>query len=617
MLTLPVFRYGLALVGVALAMGWRLALDSWVGSGLPPYITFYPLVMVVAIFAGFGPGVLATVASGLIVNYWIIPPIGQFQIGLKIDQVGWAIFIVMGISLSIFAELYRRNQIKAVAYANELKLRLSQEQRHRVLVDEAPDGIFFANSQGRYLDVNASGCKMLGYSREELLSLTIADIIDPEELPHLDFQLSLLAQGDSVVSEWQFLRKDGSTFIGEVRGKILENGGYLGFLSDISQRKIFDLAIAQSEEQYRSVVQDQTEVIIRMSTDGNVTFANVVFCQVFGKKLSEIIGQNWRPVVYPEDIPIIAAKLQLISFNNPVVEIENRVYSSSGELIWMHFVNRGIFDINKQLTEIQAVGRDITRRKVTEAALSKSEEKLQLLVSTQANRLLALAESLTNAEQRERDNLSELLHGDVQPILVAARLALNGISEHTSKEKALFLRNSANEHISHSLDAIRNLSRKLSPPLIRNQGLFPALQSLFVWLNENLSLKVEFVCTADIEPDALSLRYLIFNSVKELLMNVVKHSATNQAKVMFVQPNISNFQITVADQGQGFDTNSLAIGHGLSTILQRFDMIGGKLIITSNLNKGTMVTMLVPNLNPSLSNTKILQNQPTTGLRDE
>ena len=69
-------RYGLAFVAVAAGFGLRLALTAWIGPGLPTYITFYPAVMVAALLAGFGPGLLATALTGLTVAYWILPPEG-------------------------------------------------------------------------------------------------------------------------------------------------------------------------------------------------------------------------------------------------------------------------------------------------------------------------------------------------------------------------------------------------------------------------------------------------------------------------------------------------------------------------------------------------------------
>jgi PAS domain S-box-containing protein len=131
------------------------------------------------------------------------------------------------------------------------------------------------------------------------------------------------------------------------------------------------------KNRYRTVVEDQTEVISRILPDGTFTFVNEVYCRIFGKPAEDLIGKVWHPVAHPDDLPMIEAKLREMSPDNPVVTIENRVYVASGELLWMQFVNRGFYDAERHLTEIQSVGRDITALKQTEAALKASEATLE------------------------------------------------------------------------------------------------------------------------------------------------------------------------------------------------------------------------------------------------
>jgi len=111
-------------------------------------------------------------------------------------------------------------------------------------------------------------------------------------------------------------------------------------------------ALRLSEERYRTVVQDQTEVISRFRVDGTFTFVNDVYCRFFGKTSKELLGKRWQPVAVSEDLAMIEGKLETLSVDNPIVIIENRVYSGSGEIRWMQFVNRGFFGQEGQLIEI-------------------------------------------------------------------------------------------------------------------------------------------------------------------------------------------------------------------------------------------------------------------------
>jgi two-component system, NarL family, sensor histidine kinase UhpB len=137
----------------------------------------------------------------------------------------------------------------------------------------------------------------------------------------------------------------------------------------------------ESEDLYRSVLEYQTELIHRVSADGTFLFVNEVFCRFFHKPSEELLGVRWQPAVVEDDIPLVEAKLATISPANPVVVIENRIYSGSGQVHWFQFVNRGCFDEGGRLLEIQAVGRDITDRKQAEAALRTSEERLNLALA--------------------------------------------------------------------------------------------------------------------------------------------------------------------------------------------------------------------------------------------
>ena len=116
LLSRPLVRYGFAVAATAAAMGLGQALTAWLGPGLPPYLTFYPMVMAVALLAGFGPGLVATLMASTLTAYFVLQPVGHWSIASPVDRVALVIFIGMGVFISVIAELYRRDRIKAVAY---------------------------------------------------------------------------------------------------------------------------------------------------------------------------------------------------------------------------------------------------------------------------------------------------------------------------------------------------------------------------------------------------------------------------------------------------------------------------------------------------------------------
>src|SRR5262249_47594184 len=120
--------------------------------------------------------------------------------------------------------------------AAERRLRASEE-RYRGLSEQLVDGIFVTDAQGRYLDANVAGCDMLGYTLEELKTLTLRDVTAAGELPRLPEQFQRLASGGIVRNEWRLRRKDGSTFDGEMVARRLPDGGLQGVVRDLTEQK--------------------------------------------------------------------------------------------------------------------------------------------------------------------------------------------------------------------------------------------------------------------------------------------------------------------------------------------------------------------------------------------
>jgi two-component system, cell cycle sensor histidine kinase and response regulator CckA len=146
---------------------------------------------------------------------------------------------------------------------------------------------------------------------------------------------------------------------------------------DITPYREAQEQLRRSEERYRGVVEDQTEVIGRIRADGVLTFANDAYCRLAGKTREDLLGKPWQMLAVPEDAAVVEAAQRALSPANPVVVAENRVYGGDGRIRWMQFVNRGLFDAEGRLVEIQGVGRDVTERKEAEQALARATEELE------------------------------------------------------------------------------------------------------------------------------------------------------------------------------------------------------------------------------------------------
>ena len=198
----------------------------------------------------------------------------------------------------------------------------------------------------------------------------------------------------------------------DVRVYPFENGISVYF-QVITEQKLVEDALRKSEDRYRSLVENQTELVSRFTPDGTFVFVNDVYCHFFEKTKDELIGKKWQPLPVDDDLPLIQKKLQTLSQSNSTVFIENRLLSGKGDIHWMQFVNSGLFDLHGNLLEIQSVGRDITDRKQAEEALRASEEKfskafhnaplLMTITSMEDGRYLEVNDAFVRATKHSRE----------------------------------------------------------------------------------------------------------------------------------------------------------------------------------------------------------------------
>jgi PAS domain S-box-containing protein len=205
---------GYAMAAAAAAAGllaWK-ALTAWAGPGLPPFITFFPFVLATALFGGFGPGVLATVLAGLAADIWILPPVGRFSVASPVDRLGLALFLVIGLALSLTAGLHRRNRDEAAAYERQAALRES-ELRFRTMLEQSRDVIYSLNLRtGRYEYISPAAEALFGFTPEELMAMDAqasAALVHPEDLAALAADWGRVDQAGRGELEYRQRTRDG------------------------------------------------------------------------------------------------------------------------------------------------------------------------------------------------------------------------------------------------------------------------------------------------------------------------------------------------------------------------------------------------------------------------
>lgn len=146
---------------------------------------------------------------------------------------------------------------------------------------------------------------------------------------------------------------------------------------DITEIKQRETQREREEATYRAVVDTQTEIISRIAADGTIEFVNDAYCRFFGRTRAALVGRSWHPLAHPADIAGIERDLARMTPAEPVIVIENRVRDAEGAYRWVEFVNRGFYDAEGVLVELQSIGRDITLRKEGELERARAERRMQ------------------------------------------------------------------------------------------------------------------------------------------------------------------------------------------------------------------------------------------------
>ena len=159
---------------------------------------------------------------------------------------------------------------------------------------------------------------------------------------------------------------------------------------EIARRRHVEKKLRESEQQYRAVVENQTELICRFLPDYTVTFVNDALCRYFSKNREQLLGESFLPLVHEGDRKMIEDFYHAFSPQKQEGTNEHRVLLKKGEVRWQQWNARAIYDEHEQLVEFQTVGRDITNRLKAESALRDSEERYRIVAKHTADGILVI-----------------------------------------------------------------------------------------------------------------------------------------------------------------------------------------------------------------------------------
>jgi PAS domain S-box-containing protein len=370
------------------------------------------------------------------------------------------------------------------------------------------------------------------------------------------------------------------------------------------------------------IVETMNEAALTVSLKGTILFCNRRFCELMELPLERIIGQEtsdfamsgekeklMAQIAHAEDRPI--QRLALVAADGKIVPVQVSASPlvSDGE--------SSVCLVVSDLTELEASANSVSVLRENQQVLQQGQMALQRFneeleqrvkqrtaeVVESQKRLRLLASELTLAEQRERQRLASELHDYLAQLLALGKMKLIQIrpQDMASTEAQVF--KGLQQIMEEALTYTRTLMAQLSPPTQDGFSLPMALR----WLAEQMQLQ-GFIVSLEVEWDALALpedqARLLYQSARELIINVMKHGQTNQARVTLTG-SAGILRLSVMDQGAGFEVDKVVggvtmdragrISHfGLFSIRERMKALSGDFELHSRPGAGTQATLVLP-----------------------
>ena len=503
---------------------------------------------------------------------------------------------ILGVVL-VFRDMTERKQA-------EETVRQSQRQSEFLasVIQRSSQPFAVGYPDGRLGLFNTAFEQLTCYSAEELCRIDWATVLTPPEwfASERASLEELHRTGQPVRYQKEYIRKDGSRVPIELLVHLTRDAEgtpeyYYTFLTDITERKRAEESLRLAHERMEWLArfpEENPSPVARVSVEGRVLYRNPTIAALPGWACEA--GQ-----AIPEQLmPLVGQALSEKLGMKQDIGLGGRYYSVSVA----PFPAEGYANI---------YGIDITERKAAEEALRESEKSLRQAneglerrvhertaeLQERADQLGRLSSQLTMAEQRERKRLAQILHDGLQQYLVAAKMQVGGLIEQAPDAALKQAAAEVEDLLNESVKVSRSLAAELSPPILHEAGLLAGLEWLSRWKYEKHGLKVQLAIQMDAPVLTEDVKVLLFESIRELLLNVVKHAKTQSARVSLCQQDERSLQIIVSDNGVGFDPASAGVNdgsYGLFSIRERLSLIGGRLEVDSSPGKGARFTLTAP-----------------------
>lgn len=495
------------------------------------------------------------------------------------------------------------------------------EARFRNLADHISQFAWMADAKGWIFWYNKRWFDYTGTTLEQMQGWGWRMVHHPDHL-------------DRVIEKWQKALEAGEgwedTF--PLRGRV---GTYRWFLSRAlpirdsdglivrwfgTNTDVTELREAEKAQAHlAAIVTSSDDAIVSKDLTGIITSWNRGAERLFGYTEQETIGRPITMLMPPDRIAEEHEILSSVKRGESVEHYETVRVRKDRTLLDISLTVSPIMDEQGRIIGASKVARDITERKRQEEELRRLKDELEVRVQERTRELLAtqgrlmtVTSQLSLTEQRERRKLARDLHDYLAQMLIVGRMKTSMLKKQLPHDSATTtLSQDLDKVFQQSLEYTRTLIAELSPPSLQESGLPAALK----WLSERFQkdgLTVEVQTDCAFVPLSEEQAVVVFQAVRELLFNVMKHAGVDRATVTVSFGEGDILHVSVADGGKGLAPEvlqrSAEPGHlGLVSVRERFRAMGGRVDVQSPPGNGTTVTLLLPLANSA--ETKVLSAQ--------
>ena len=515
------------------------------------------------------------------------------------------LFIVV-FSVLVYISSHGLSRREAQQREGQEALRIRENELH-LIMDAAPALISYVGADYRYRRVNRNYQRWFGQTVEQIRGRHVREVLGEEAWQAARPYMERALRGEFVEYERQLPFPDGGlrwvhvTYTPErgMSGTVL---GFVAHVVDMTEQKLAETHMRRSEEKLRLMFETSPVGMALCEMDGTLVQMNQAYLNTIGYTHEEAMKLTYWDLT-PRDYDADEARqLRSMEQTGKYGPYEKEYIHKSGRRVPV--LLNGMIVTTDGVRRIWSLVTDITDRKRMEEELRRSRDELEQRVAERtseleqrAAQLARLSSELTLAEQGERQRLAQLLHDHLQQLLVGAKLRLERLwrrADDQQRQSVEQIRSLLDE----SLDASRALTAELSPPILHEAGLVAGLEWLARWMRDKHGLVVSLIAESHLRPEREDVEVLLFQSVRELLFNVVKHSGVMRARVELARQDADHIRVMVSDEGVGLVNGqagqTVQSRFGLFSIRERLQLLGGSMHIETSPGCGTRITLIAP-----------------------